>query len=385
MDIAKFTLRGMVIPEHLPFRRESTIPERYRDERFHLLHEDRVVVYDAVRSADGQGLILTCPPLYNLWPALRDGLRVDGKRPSGLRRHRIFRGGNQQSDQIILRAPEGAGITMLIGDHELVLPVRASETDAFRGRRLLMTISRNNDLDWITEWVRFHVRAHGADAVVLYDNNSDHYRPDDIVASLASVEGLAVARVVETPFAYGGDLEMPNRRNFAFRLQTAIFNLTRRDIAAEARAVLNCDIDELVIPKTQQSVFDAACRAALGGITIGGIWVFPATLDAAPCAQHHHVWRPAADWRSAPKWCARPSGIFSRLDGWNGPHAFGGRWMKWTVGLGEKAPPPHPGFQMAHCKGASTAWKPGRFIQSGFPKDLTRDPDLERVLNLARP
>ncbi len=383
MDIAKFTLHGLLMPEHLPIRRESLIPEKYLGERLHLLHEDRLVVYDAVRSADGTGLILTCPPLNNLWPALRDGLRVEGKRPRRTRRHRIFQGGTQQSELIRLRAPEGTRITLRLGGRELVLPVRDSETAAFHGRRLLMTVSRNNDLDWIAAWARFHVRAHGADAIVLYDNASDRYDPDEIVKSLSGIEGLDVVRVVGAPYKYGCDVDLPNRRIYAFPLQNAIFNLTRLDMGAKVQAVLNCDVDELVIPTAGQNVFDEARSALRGGIAIGGSWVYPATPDSAPCAQHHHIWRATPDKTCPPKWCARPAGIFCRLDGWNGPHAFGGKWMKWTVGLGKKSP--HPGFKMAHCRGTTTGWKTERFDQSDFPDELTRDPVLERALNMAIP
>ncbi len=377
MDVAKFTLRGLVAPEQLAHRRDWSASEPTPNGGIKLPPDDRTIAYDAVRIANGT-VLLTCPPLYNFWPLLRDGLRVDGKRPRGLERHRIGK-----CEQLRLRAPEGAQVTLRLDDHELELPVRPSEAPAFHGRRLLKTLSRNNDLDWISAWARFHVRAHGADAVVFYDNVSDRYNLDDIAATLAGVKGLDVIRVVGSPFTYGGEGDQPNgHRIWIGSLQHAMLNLTRVDMGAGSQAVLNCDIDELVIPTTGQSVFDAARRALRGGIIISGSWVYPAARDATERGQQNHYWRAVPDRPCPAKWCARPSSIFCRLDGWQEIHTYGGKWMKRTVGRGNYRP--HPGFHMAHCSGTTTGWNPdsGRFE---FPKDLRRDPDLERALELARP
>ena len=41
--------------------------------------------------------------------------------------------------------------------------------EAFAGRNCLVTLSRNNDLRWIRDWAAFHVREHGAEALLLFD------------------------------------------------------------------------------------------------------------------------------------------------------------------------------------------------------------------------
>lgn len=60
----------------------------------------------------------------------------------------------------------------------------------FRNRRVLVTKSKNNDLQRIKDWALFHARAHGADAALLYDNDSDRYTPAEIMGALASVRDL---------------------------------------------------------------------------------------------------------------------------------------------------------------------------------------------------
>ena len=60
---------------------------------------------------------------------------------------------------------------------------------AFAGRNCLMTLSRDNALDWIRDWAAFHVREHGADAVLFFDNGSTDYRPEEILAASPASRG----------------------------------------------------------------------------------------------------------------------------------------------------------------------------------------------------
>ena len=68
---------------------------------------------------------------------------------------------------------------------------------------MLLTLSRNNDLRWIRDWVRFHVREHGADAVLFFDNGSTGYGPPEIEAALAGIGGVGRSVCVAAVFPYG--------------------------------------------------------------------------------------------------------------------------------------------------------------------------------------
>ncbi len=371
-------MRGLVVPEHLPFRRDSFVPERHRNERFHALHDSRTLAYDAVRMASGKEVLITSPRLLNFWPLLRDGLRVDGKPARGMKRQMMG-----QCEQVRLPAPEGADLGIRLDGWEEELPVRASETEAFRGRRVVTTISRDNDLEWIATWARYHARAHGADAVVLYDNSSGNYGLDEVEDALASIPEIAVSRVVGTPYLFGGAMVVDGDRYWLIALHNSILNITRRDMGAAAYAVLNCDIDELVISKSGRSVFDAARTALRRAVTIRGSYVFPDTPDLVPLPQYEHTLRSNPNRPCPQKWCARPAGFFCRVDGWGNLHEFGGDWMRRLVGRPHKT---HPDFELAHCVRTSTGWYPGRFSKEyQIPSALTRDPELERVMTLARP
>ncbi len=375
MDTAQFTLRGVVIPEHLPFRRDSPVPERYRDDYFHTQHDSHTLAYDAVRLSNGTDVLITCPELENFWPLLRDGLRVNGVPARGLKRQLVG-----QCEHVRLRAPNGSALSVRLDDWEAELPVRASESDAFRGRKVIATLSRNNDLEWISAWARYHARAHGADAVVLYDNNSDSYGLNEVADALDSVKELSVVRVIGTPYLFGDGVNAGGKAYWMYPLQNSILNITRLDMGAASEAVLNCDIDELVISKTGSSVFDAARSALRRGVKIRGSYVFPDIPDPIPMPQYEHIRRADPNRACQNKWCARPAGLFSRVDGWTNYHEYGGDWMRRLIGR----PRPHPDFELAHCVRTSTGWYPERFSIE-FPKALARDPELERAMALARP
>ncbi|MFX8481515.1 hypothetical protein ABTL74_19375, partial [Acinetobacter baumannii] len=71
-----------------------------------------------------------------------------------------------RDDHLRLDGPLGA----------FTLPVQPNLSHLFAGRRVLLTLSRNNAPRWIADWIRFYATLHGADAVLLYDNASDRYR-----------------------------------------------------------------------------------------------------------------------------------------------------------------------------------------------------------------
>ncbi|MDT9170884.1 hypothetical protein RSW14_25105, partial [Escherichia coli] len=72
--------------------------------------------------------------------------------------------------QVHVAAPDGTDRLVLNASFGTVeIAVQPSEVDIFAGRRVMFTQSRNNDIAWILDWVRFSRDVHGADAVLIYD------------------------------------------------------------------------------------------------------------------------------------------------------------------------------------------------------------------------
>ena len=79
-------LEGFRLPETSGFRREYTRPEKTRTEHYLQRFDARTLFYDCVWLAERNRFLFTAPRLLNLWPLMRDGLRVDGKKHRRVKR-----------------------------------------------------------------------------------------------------------------------------------------------------------------------------------------------------------------------------------------------------------------------------------------------------------
>jgi hypothetical protein len=299
-------------------RPESKRPPDY-DEKF----DFHTLCYDVFLD-ERTGLInLVCPRLYNLERVLREArIEADGH-PVGI--HRIQR--HRRTDVVSLLGSPAPALLSIAGRRwEVSVPIQSRETAAFEGKNCLLTLSKNNDLIWIQDWARYHVKEHGAQAVLFFDNGSTAYGPEDIEASLAAVEGLEVLAVVSAPFPHGA----LGRRSFweppSKFLQAGILNLGHWRFLAAARAVLSVDIDELVWSADGSSIFDEAAASPLGYVTISGSWVFPAADRVGPYRHRHHSFFDPRGREQREKWCVVPDGALESHI-WD-VHRVRGVWKK---------------------------------------------------------
>lgn len=347
-------LAGLVLREDGPLRRDHVRPPDRRSAHYLERFDDRTLFYDAVRLEDGRSLI-TAPRLLNLWPALRDGLRVDGTRPRVRRRTWL------RTEQLTL--PAGP-VTLDLGDGPRPLPVRPAQSDLMVGRNVLVAVNKNNALHWIEDWARYGAAVHGADAVVLFDNASTDYDAADIAERLARIEDLQATIIYRAPYPYG-----PTDRSGRFEVsprffQTGMLNIARRDALWHARAALSVDIDEIVRSETGARVFDLAARHPLGMVTIDGTWIYPDPAGQGAADHGAHVFRRVPDRKCNRKWCMTPQGPMARF-GW-AVHQVGGILQNLFTRTNA--------VRLMHCRGTSTGWKAKRF---DMPEKITRDPDLE--------
>jgi hypothetical protein len=142
--------------------------------------------------------------------------------------------------------PSGsAAVEVRIGDQCSVRAIQPNNAAVFADRRVLMTISKDNALEWIVDWARFHAVHFGVDAVLVYDNGSTSYAPEDVRHALSKVPGLRTVVVVSWPFPYG---PAPRQGTFdGFWCQPAFLDHARRRLLANAAWVLNLDIDDLLV------------------------------------------------------------------------------------------------------------------------------------------
>jgi hypothetical protein len=227
--------------------------------------------------------------------------------------------------------------------------VRPDIAQRFRGLNCAVTMNKDNPLDWIGDWARYHVRRHSLEAVLIYDNGSAAYSAAELVDALSAVPGLARIVIARAPFPYGTTDKVEAGEVRPNYLQPALLNLARCDLLRHARAVLNCDIDELVMSRDGSSVFDTAARSPFRAARLPVYWAEPGPGATGPAPQTAHRFRLTARKRTPRKWCAVPGGWLSRIGGWH-VHHIGGEIFKIV--------PEDRAHEVVHCRATSTGWHP---------------------------
>jgi hypothetical protein len=158
-----------------------------------------------------------------------------------------------------------------MGDFDVTVSERM--TKLFEKRRVIFTMSKNNPIDWILDWARFNRDIHGADAVLIYDNNSTDYDSAALSRALSGVGGIVRSLVVEWPFKYGPQGIDINRFWDSDFCQLGAWEHARWGFLQDAKCVMNSDIDELVLSLPGNSVFERAETSFFGLVRYYGRWV----------------------------------------------------------------------------------------------------------------
>jgi len=246
------------------------------------------------------------------------------------------------------------------------LAIGGSFLSEFAGCNALYTISKDNDLEWIVDWLGYYVKAHMANAVVLFDNGSTIYSSDELCAALSSVQGIKKVAIVHARFPFGPTAE--GKVNYAsLYLQRSMAELCKQRFLGKARAVLNTDIDELFHSKSGQSIFDATVASTDGYLRADAQWVYANPTekgDKIRHSDHRYVTRKNKP-KANRKWCVVPNGPMKDY-----------QWL--THFLGSKKDPVDPNFLMWHFRQVSTSWKVQRNLEPDL--DLVLDPELDTVM-----
>ncbi len=255
------------LPEGL--ERHPSRPLHAQPDGFREAFDSKVFLYDGFPDAHGW-VRLVGPPFLNLLPLVRKA--TIKALPSGkectFKVRELDRHG-----QLLVRVPDGTLSLEINLDgticHAVVSP---SELDIFADRRVMLTLSRNNPLSWIKDWLRFGRDVHGADAALIYDNGSTDYSVAELAAALEELEGFHAIRIVMWPFRYGPQ-GLPDGRFWDSDFcQSGALEHARHRFLAAARSVQNSDVDETVVsPRVFRcSRLPRTIASELSGITAAG-------------------------------------------------------------------------------------------------------------------
>jgi hypothetical protein len=303
---------------------ESRQPSYEEEFDFHTLF------YDVFRC--GRVVRLVGPPMVNLEESVINDLAASNDlTPNSVRTHDF---GMVQRSSIKGLPRQGGTFAFRHDGLDSVTTLGADLAPLFAHRRVLLTLSKDNDLAWIGDWARFHARTHGVDTVVLYDNGSTRYTMADLQATLNEVSEISLAAIVLWPFPYGPQGGPDNLWDSNFcqygMLEHAKWRLLRR-----AFGVINADIDELVITPHGATAFDAAARTSHGVVEYEGTWIARVPFGPEPQSTYsRYGYTDVALGSSEAKWCLLPR---------RAPRQS--QWRVHDVVWGRKAslvPPPQP-------------------------------------------
>lgn len=253
-------------------KRIPTRPVDLRGERFDANFDFDTLFYDCFRVSR-QEVMIIAPALFNL-----HSLMLKSAFYAGHEKVKIKIEPFKLVTRIRLFVPEVVKTLHLkgeIGDYHF--DIRENGLALFKDMRLIVTVQKDNDLQWIVDWVTFMRDVHGAEAVLIYDNGSTRYTLAALEATLAAIKGLKAYKVVAWNFIYGPGPPptLPSSKmywdsNFC---QAAALEHSRRCYWQKAKCVSFSDVDELIVSTKGQSIFDATEKSLIGLTMTPGRWI----------------------------------------------------------------------------------------------------------------
>jgi Glycosyltransferase family 92 len=350
MEDDVFTCTPLVLPAGSLVAREPTRPPQFRDGAFSAEFDEATLFYDVIATSShgAPSLVLVGPPLLNLIELILGG-RIDGR---ALRPQISGHYTRDRCCDIWISGRSGHPLEFAFefcAYHITPMPARH---DAYRGRRVLYTLSKDNCVRWIIDWVRYYVANHGADALLLYDNASTEYTSTELEGVLRSLFPGLVVNVVDWPYKYGPAGISRTAWWDSDYCQAGAFQDARFRFLELASSVLNCDVDELVVSPSGESIFEAAERCATGYVAFHGRWISTALasvrqgVGAGSRHGHFRYLEPPGPHPCPTKWCVVPSRCAIE-DEWSTHRVRG---VRFTSAISEN-------FAYCHFRGISTNWK----------------------------
>jgi len=199
--------------------------------------------YDAVQINEQQTLLIG-PPLY----AIKDWFKNNAgfaDRDNNLLDYQFY-DLDRVSYTLVMTKSTDSHIVMISKDTSL-RPIELNHNDGyFNGHKVMVTLQRDNPIEWIEQWMDYHYRVHGIDGFLIYDNASTKYDVGQLDYRLH--RPYLKIKVVPWPYPYGpqGSDHAPWDSDYG---QYCMLEHAKYRYLSHASMVLNNDIDELIVTK----------------------------------------------------------------------------------------------------------------------------------------
>lgn len=229
--------------------------------------------YDAIQVNDNTVLLIG-PPLYDAknWINTNVGFYD----PTGNKLTVQF----MELDRVCYTALTTGGpvqsISMVSANVAIQIPINRN-TGELNNRKTMVTLQKNNPIEWIKQWVEYHNKVHLIDGFLIYDNGSTDYDAADIETALDGVS--AEVKIVKWPYPYGpqGSDHAPWDSDYG---QYVMLEHAKFRYLSGASLVLNNDIDELIVTKGLSliDIQQHLATAQSGALRYKGVWIEPYDL-----------------------------------------------------------------------------------------------------------
>ncbi len=381
------------LPHDALLRRDPPRPPELRPPGYEEQFDDRTLFYDIFRCDDAVSLV--GPPLRNLEAVALDGLAASGRseKVKTTQLHNVQRTtitGIHRTAMTIDFPLEGSRCSATIGSDLAQL---------FRERKVLLTVSKNNDLAWVQDWIKFHARYHGVDAVLIYDNGSTSYSLAQLQSAIEQVDDIELAAIVAWPFKFGPqgfNHTAPGSNRFQQQngpdlpwdsdyCQYGALEHAKWRFLRHAAGVINADVDELVLTPPGTTIFDYVRRSRGGVVQYPGIWIEAIPTGSTTKSSYSNcLFRTTVDdnFGGPSKWCLIPHRVPARSQWTVHSVEWDRSWIRpWTFPW--KYPLELSLISYRHFAALNTGWKePLRLVNPEMnPDEYHLDVELRDALS----
>jgi hypothetical protein len=363
---------GWRLNAELGIRREPIRAPENRQPGFENEYDYLTIIYDVFLDMQRDRIMIISPALRNLFDKFSNSeFLLDWVRstPSFFTLDRCCR--------TILPMRAGAPILTIRGGLGSVdLEIQPDYTAIFAGHCVIYTLSKNNELDWIRDWVRYNSKIHGCNAVLIYDNLSTTYSVNEVYECVMAVPGIRQAVVMSWPFPYGPGGGPAGIWDSDY-CQYGALEHARWRFLQKAAGVINSDIDELVVTRPDKPLFDIIEDASTGYLSYPGVWISNARVDSIDSAEvryhRNYCCKEIKPPQCPRKWIVNPNLCPEEA--------------QWLVHAVTYMPEPLSriwDIYYGHFRAINTNWKYKRVAQEQFhPEKHLRDEDLRAALMAA--
>ena len=204
-------------------------------------YDSKTLFYDLFVASNR--LICIAPPFYNIGPPL--AIKHKGKNLS----FKLVRGHRWKGPEVIdIKIPsQWAKASQL--DLEFVFKQFTIEVSCQHHKDISLTqkdlcltsLQKDNPLIWIKDWCRWHIRVHGVQRIVLYDNGSSYW--PTLGKELVEIDEEVEIILVHWPYKHGPSLDTFHNYKYT---KLGTLNHFRLFFGIQTSWCINLDIDEFL-------------------------------------------------------------------------------------------------------------------------------------------